>query len=383
MLLRHPDGGFRPHAVIRELAKLGAAVLNTRSRKFVVKALRGALGFDLSGMDEPQEILDDADVEAVARVAVCNKVGGLIRVGARSVGLVIPARLDEILKVDQSRAVAKNLVNLVETERVLGILGNRLEVLVIKGPARSSEVFGQLDCRASNDIDILVRREDYDHAGHILCESGYRRGVSRDDRWWHQHLGESPFLPEKGHCTVDLHNKVQQPGGPSPRDLSMFFRNARIVSVANRQFAVPGPNEALLLAYVSASKAMRSGEFWLGYAAEIAVTRAQMSEAERIGFCDMSARQGLARLVGYVDRVVDSIMACPRGEGIPPRSHDAIADLASLPFGDGLTPARRFHRSRLIWQWVDGAGFKRMSAFVRHSAELIVSDMRRAPDQAA
>lgn len=346
----------------------------------MVTALRSALGHDGEPVGGLSDGLDPADVEAVARVAVSNKIGGMLRAGVLRAGLPMPSRLDAILRADQSRAVAKNLLNLLETERVLGILGKRFEVLVIKGPVRSFELFGQLDSRASNDIDILVRRSDYDQAGQILCENGYRRGVSRDDRWWHQYLGESPFLPDEGRCTVDLHNKVQQPGGPSPKDLSMFFRNARIVSVANRQFKVPGPHEALLLAYVSASKALRSGEFWLAYAAEIATCRLQMSEHARLEFDEIATRQGLARLVRHVDRVVDCIMALPGRESIAYPPSRAIAALAAIPFGDGLPAGRKFHRSRLIWEWVDGAGLRRVSDFVRHSAELAISDMRRIPE---
>lgn len=360
---------------------MGAADLSAKPRNFVVTALRSALGYDCKLVDELKDCLNPSEVEAVARIAVSNKIGGLIRAGVLRAGLQMPRRLDEILKADQSRAVAKNLSNLHETERVLGILAKRFEVLVIKGPVRSFELFGQLDSRASNDIDILVRRSDYDQAAQALCENGYLRGVPRDDRWWHQYLGESPFLPTAGHCTVDLHNKVQQPGGPSPRDLSMFFRHARVLSVANRQFSVPGRDEALLLAYVSASKALRSGELWLAYAAEIAICRMHMSEPMRREFDGMADRQGLARLVNYVNCVVDCMMALP-GSGSAVHAPDpSIKALAAVPFGDGRPAGRKFHRSRLIWEWVDGAGLKRISNFARHSAELIVSDMRRTPDR--
>lgn len=354
------------------------AAASDRPRQFVVAAMRGALGFDDSVRSQSCPALTEPEAIAVAEITIRNKIGGLVRSGAIRASLPLPDTLNKMLKAQQAKAIAKNLVNLVETEKVSNLLHEKnIDLIIIKGPTRSFDLFGSLDCRTSNDIDILVRPEDYLAAGELLCHNDYRRGVSTEDQWWHDHLGESPFIPDNGQCVIDIHNKVQQPGGPSPRSIKSFFESARDISVAGRSFKVLCLHDALLLSYISASKALRGGEFWLAYAAEIAVSRRLMTAQAFSEFQVVTKRQGLSRMVDHIDRVVDCIFALSAAEKQMSMYGRSVTDLAALPFGNGQSAGRRFHRSRLLWVWTDGAVVYRAAGFAKLVTELMVSDIRR------
>lgn len=348
-----------------------------RARHFVVIALRSAIGLHEPGACRGAPGLDEAGERIVAAIASRNKIGGLVRHGALRAEFEIGTDLDGILKAQQSLAMAKSLCNLLETRRVERILSREnINYVTLKGPARSQQVFGGLDMRLSNDIDLLVRHGDYFRAGQVLCENGYRAGVSPSDRWWHDHLGESPFIPEAGSCTVDIHRKVQQPGGPSPFTIEPFISSATDMRTVGQVVRVLSEPYALLLAYISASKAIRNYEYWLGYAAEIAASRRKMSPLANEEFYALACSQGLSRLVLHIDQIVDCMFSL-QSQSTPSRRDDWQKHLAALPFRVADGPRQRLHRSRLMWMWSDGNGLGRATQALGLMAGLMMADFQR------
>ena len=80
-----------------------------------------------------------------------------------------------------------------------------LPVIVLKGLALRHRVYAPSE-RKMSDIDLLVRRTDWDRANDLLCSLGYV--VSPDDHDWmpdfaREFMGETPY--RKGAMVVDLH----------------------------------------------------------------------------------------------------------------------------------------------------------------------------------
>ncbi len=349
-----------------------------RARHFVSAALRALLKFGRQPSLAQIGSLSEIESGLVLSIAKRNKIAGLIGRGARNAGLSISGELAKSLAEEQSVAIAKNLNNLQETNTVCELLRQKgVPFAVMKGPLRTYQVFSGLDARSSNDIDVLVRRTDYRVAGQILCNEGYKRGVPIDDSWWHDHLGESPFLPLQSRCIVDIHHKVQQPGGPAPADIGAFLTLAEEISVANRKYTVLHSHSALLLAYISASKAQRSGEPWLAYAAEIALAKDCMGNDEKAEFFKYAHFQKLDALLAQVDSVIDRIFDGARLSVDQAPGDDQSVRLAINAFGGLICEQQRFHRSRLLWEWTKGAGSQRMLRFAQLSAQRMISDLCR------
>jgi len=73
----------------------------------------------------------------------------------------IPLNIYEELKDDYYQTAAKNTVLFEELGKILKTLKkNRLQVIVLKGAALASIVYGNLALRSMSDIDLLVKKED-------------------------------------------------------------------------------------------------------------------------------------------------------------------------------------------------------------------------------
>ncbi|MGB3472800.1 MAG: nucleotidyltransferase family protein [Erythrobacter sp.] len=352
--------------------------MDDNARRFVISALRGLVRDRRSHHFSVPAELSCEDSASVIEVVERNKIGGLLKSGAARAGLVLREELAHALAKQQALAIARNFENLVETESVSDLLrAEGIAFVVIKGAARSFEVFGGLDARASNDIDVLVRRSDYARAGEVLCANGYIRGVPIDDRWWHDHLGESPFLPTHSRGIVDIHHKVQQPGGPAPADIEAFFATASELKVAGRTYTVPHPHYALLLAYISMSKALRNAEPWLPYAAEIVLEKHRMTAMDRTKFNTLARGQGLTRMICEIDKVLDQVFTNALAPLRKSAEYRRAEQLALAAFDTHALANRRFHRSRLLWQWTQGSGSKRLARFAGMSVQRMLCDLRR------
>lgn len=349
-----------------------------QARQFVAGALVAAIDTAaFAAAPKPLPLSKDSS-PLVAEISRRNKIAGLLKRGIIQAGWDVPEDLLSFLEVQQRATIARNLENLVETSKVCAMLQKAgIEFVIMKGAVRSHQVFNALDARPSGDIDILVPRNQYADAGRVLCENGFSRGVSKNNQWWHEHLGESPFVPSQSHCIVDVHHKVQQPGGPSPFYLDEFILNRATVLVAGREFEVLHPDNALLLAYISVSKAMRSGDPWLNYAAEIRKAKGEMSTGQIDRFAALSERQGLDKLVAQTDKVLGAIFALTDRATGGAESDKRLQELAVAAFGTEATSLSYLHRTRLLWQWTNGSGLYRALRFIAMTRERVACDMRR------
>jgi len=79
-------------------------------------------------------------------------------------------------------------------------------VIVFKGLALRERVYAASEQRVASDVDLLVRRADWERANVLLCSLGY--SISPDDHGWtadfaREFMGETPY--RQGAMVVDLH----------------------------------------------------------------------------------------------------------------------------------------------------------------------------------
>jgi Uncharacterised nucleotidyltransferase len=107
-----------------------------------------------------------------------------------------------------------------------------LEVLPLKGPLLAQVLYGSPGLRQSGDLDLLVRREDFERAQVLLKDLGFRPLSPAD--FYHQEF-------KRGNTWVELHFLVTPPSNPG-LDLRACWQRAATIQFRGqtaRCFAKP------------------------------------------------------------------------------------------------------------------------------------------------
>ena len=291
------------------------------------------------------------DWASITELASFTKTAGIVRYAVDKEGLDIPDAVRAEFEAVKAQTLAKNFQNLASTLQVVEILEQAdIPCLAYKGAVRSFGVYKKWDMRTSADIDILVKPSDYEAAQKTLKTNGYLNIVSPLSDWWHVHLGESPYVrSDRVGPIVDLHHRLQQPGGPFPAHEEDFFTEAVSVEFGSRSLKTLSPADSILLTAISYGKALRSGSPWLKEAHEIASVYSSANSSERQKFLASAQRQGLSRL--YRQALGNSLLLFDMDDAKAFTSGDKSA-LLHLAFGE--QNHHHFFRSQQLWGWLDG-----------------------------
>ncbi|MFC3309914.1 nucleotidyltransferase family protein [Blastomonas aquatica] len=236
-----------------------------------------------------------------------------------------------------------------------------IKAILFKGPVRSFKVYGRWDARPSSDVDILVHPSEYNSARAALMDAGYSTVSVSDNTWWHKYLGESAFYgPGRSHPLVDLHNKVQQPGTPAPREIEQFFEQSSIVSIGDRTARTFSENHDLMLCIINFAKALRSGSPWIIYAHELMWCTKNSSTEDLKAIADLAAKNRIERLLSVTMTLSKQLFG---HNDIHQTSEPERYKVIASAFG--TVAPRLMRRTNLLWNWTDGSTTTRSYNFLR------------------
>jgi Uncharacterised nucleotidyltransferase len=113
-----------------------------------------------------------------------------------------------------------------ELEFLLGRFCLRgLEVLPLKGPLLAQTLYGSPSLRQSDDLDLLVRPQDFSQARALLMDLGFESVYPADD--YHQTF-------QRGNTCVELHFSVAPPSSPA-MDLDRVWGRAPVVQFRGKK----------------------------------------------------------------------------------------------------------------------------------------------------
>lgn len=308
---------------------------------------------------QPQATLSDESPELI-ELARSTKMIGMLRAGSSALGILFPPQMASEVEQDQAHILQMNLRIFAMVSRLAAIMERQgYPYFIAKGPLRSEQVYGAADVRVSRDLDLFVLKEHYWPTAALLEQQlGYRCLVPPDDRWWHEFLGESPFQPRDGiGLTIDLHNQLQQPGGPYPANAEKFFERKVARPVGRSNAYILSPDDALMLTAINFGKALRGGEPWIGYAHELLYSLLGQPP---------SAEQRLRALAKeyQLSRLFDEFLWCAKTvfdvHGTEPAQPPPFDREQLLLSSCGLKPLGLFGRTRASWRWAEGSGLQRL-----------------------
>ncbi|MBA4373067.1 MAG: hypothetical protein C0402_09445 [Thermodesulfovibrio sp.] len=108
-----------------------------------------------------------------------------------------PLYLKGIAHCMRQEAMEKEVVSLLGSHNIVAV--------VIRGNEIAREIYGNPNCRASSDIDILIRKPDVLRADSILSAAGYEKGVQEPVGYSLARIHHTTYIhPDWGIC-IELH----------------------------------------------------------------------------------------------------------------------------------------------------------------------------------
>jgi hypothetical protein len=106
------------------------------------------------------------------------------------------------------------LVHVMETDRI--------RALAFKGPTLAVLAYGDLSLRVFQDLDLVVHRNDFDHARCLLARQGYQ--LAADYGWEATYIGGSGV-------SIDIHQAMTPDVFPVPVDFDGWWRRRQVVEM--------------------------------------------------------------------------------------------------------------------------------------------------------
>jgi len=137
-----------------------------------------------------------------------------------------------------------------------------IPVMLLKGAALATTVYGSFAARPMGDLDVMVPRADAHRAWQLMVDSGWRKEFEGGATFYEGHHHLAALVDPKGlGIVLEVHRAIVPPGGPFLVDDTELWRDATPVSVGGTSAWVPSrPHQLLhLCAHFAWSNMLSSG----------------------------------------------------------------------------------------------------------------------------
>ena len=91
-------------------------------------------------------------------------------------------------------------------KEIVAILNDRgIPSVVVRGNAIAREIYDDPNCRASSDIDILIRLSDATEVDSLFSEGGYSRSDNLPLQFWFYRIHHAVYRNPKGESIIEVH----------------------------------------------------------------------------------------------------------------------------------------------------------------------------------
>jgi hypothetical protein len=215
------------------------------------------------------------DWEEIVRLAIDRGVMPLLyqalkQLDAECVPRAILLQLQALHRMNGLKNIAhtKELLNVMARLELAGI-----ETIAFKGVALAAACYGNVALRQFNDLDLLVRQQDFWRAKEILLELGYRSTclAAAEQEMYHRHLQISlaqsdadtkmlnqRFADSPLHCnpehSIDLHWGIPPRQIANPARVELIWQNPHKIELMGRSIATFSPEVALVTQCLNVAK---------------------------------------------------------------------------------------------------------------------------------
>jgi hypothetical protein len=268
------------------------------------------------------------DWKRLLNLAERHRVVGLVNSGLRQIGRAVPAEIVAEFGARFRTLVQSNLTMAAEAVRLLHLFeGVNLPVVFLKGAALSRLIYGGVELRQSDDIDILVPPERFAEASALLQRAGYNlydpppQTSATQLRFLHSIRKDFGYIHHRTNMKVELHWSLFL--NPHFMTKTPVWTTSRTIELTTG-VELRTLNDDDLFAYLCAHGA---SHWWnrLQWLADIGALLATASP-ERIGrLCDGAEVRGVGRAVSFALLLCRDVLSTETARHVASDSANGLA----------------------------------------------------------
>jgi Uncharacterised nucleotidyltransferase len=194
-------------------------------------------------IDTPHPAMDSVNWEQLLALAYAHRLLPLVQSRLSQLQwLGVPQDLKIVLSEQRDQERRKVLSLTFELVRVIDILRkHNIVVVPYKGPVLALVAYGNLTLRSFNDLDILIREEDFFKPIEILKKEGYKplsylTFLPDGERKLRHYYGEYTVFRGTGGVCIDIHRRCLGDGNLTLYpDLSRVWERLIPITIAGRE----------------------------------------------------------------------------------------------------------------------------------------------------
>jgi hypothetical protein len=201
-------------------------------------------------------------------LATRNRTVAFLHPAIRKLGIAdrLPPPLIAHLRQEYLNNYQRNLIFEAEVKQLLEAFNlAELPLIVLRGVMMSDKVFGNPALRSSNDIDILIRREDLRQVkGTVQGLNFVQDPRFLDDEYYERHHLHLPYLKLERLVLLEIHWSYDHKYTPFNVDTASTFASARRSEYQGLSILELGPEDLLVMLCLHAFKHSCSIKYTLG-----------------------------------------------------------------------------------------------------------------------
>ncbi|MBN1868031.1 nucleotidyltransferase family protein [Candidatus Sumerlaeota bacterium] len=323
---------------------------------------------------------DEADWRSLVQLAAFHRVAPLLRNSLRNArSPTVPPSVLADLEAYVRSASSRSLFLTGELVRLLKRLAAQaIPAIPFKGPALAVSLYGDPALRQFDDLDILVRREDYPTAKSLLRSLGYRPEIPLNKRQENAYLRNKrheklTIVKESTKIEVEIHCGIVPPDSPFRQNLKEAWERREPLFFAGMETTALSSEDLLMSLCAHGSRHLWCRLQWLCDVARLIRRRPNLDWGRLAEQARMSGGQRMLFLGLCLARDVLATPLPPeieRGIGRDPQT-GRLADEVKRRFFEGPLVNRTTEECALFRpQLIDGLR-DRLSYWRRHGLGLL------------
>ncbi len=172
------------------------------------------------------------DWDYILEAAMCNRIAALLYHHLREFNNLVPTEINEQFAKSAHTAGFYNLCFYQRLEEIIHEFDKAgIDVIIVKGGLWAEQFYKNIALRSMSDIDLLIRKEDFLKANHLLNSLGFKHEKEKFSLGWS--LGSISHIKSGLGLKIDLHWSLTKTNSPFSIKMEEVWNRRKKVIIAD------------------------------------------------------------------------------------------------------------------------------------------------------